>query len=1153
VPTKRKDNVLTTLRAMPFGVRTFLAVLAVLPFASLLVCAPTTSTTLGEAWSHLGWIDLAALWLLPLGVVAATLRRSRATIPLFLFEAVAILAFSFRHVPEHGLFFGFLRILALMVIAAGGVFVLSKDFLLPLLAQDRRWRRDRRMPVERLVQAATGTSATLRPAVLKNVSASGFCLSGFKRDGLAEDRELRRGDAIPLKLVVDDEEFALETTLMWQRLYRSDYVAGFAVPDAAAMQALRAKLTEDASAHGVHDRALRYLTRTEVKRRLVLLWASSMLLAVLQPSCGQFDADLDARDGGGVQSFETARVEVSMTGAEGTGLALASPDPGMLMGVAGCKSGLTLRSAVTSNLTLYKGDRGCAVRLDRFALSGETFVVQPGKTFQSAVGGVTPFLGTSGTLVMVTVQQTIGDPVGATGNQVRFSFFALKDGGNVVIDTHKNVVYVEPVTASVKEGTDAAATFRFVRVTQASSAALPIYYVMSGSAQPGYDYKPPTGLVTIPAGATQTTLQLPLLNDTVAEFDKVITLNIADDAKYYHYGVANVVLADDDAPATATGLALAYVPSQLSTSDGSHVDRWNDATSFRRDATQTTSSAQPLRSVGTMNGENEAVFDGANDLLKPPSNADVDTGGPYAQKTLTMVFTTGADVARRQILWEQGSSTRGLNLYVDRGRLYFNVWNNAKDAGAGSAWTPRYCSTPISPGLAYLATLRFDQANGKITGYLFGDVACSQSGVGTLYAHGNGIGLGGVNGSTLFHDMTTDASDANFAGRIAEVRAYNGAMSDGALVGVHKALLAAYGLDRPVVSVTATSPYAIEGLAAASTAVRVTLNRPIATDLTVPLTIAGTAAPGADYAPLPTSVTIPAYATEVQLAIAPVDDAIAEAPKTIVVAAAASAAYVRGNTPATITLGDDDRFAPLGGNFLWLDAAREVALDGSGRVTAWGDLSGTGQVVKQTSGSARAVPAAVDGRTAIVFDGANDRFLVSDSDEVDKADFYEGKTMALALKTGADVRSTQLLWEQGNPKRGLNVYLDEGRVYFNAWNLADDDAGATTPWGIASVSAPVAVNRRYVFMLELDANGRTLTGYVNGVAVGTATGPGRLYQHASAGLAYSHAKSLLADGSEMRQGAFFGGALFEVLGYDAVLDANLRAQLNAYFAGKYAP
>lgn len=77
--------------------------------------------------------------------------------------------------------------------------------------------------------------------------------------------------------------------------------------------------------------------------------------------------------------------------------------------------------------------------------------------------------------------------------------------------------------------------------------------------------------------------------------------------------------------------------------------------------------------------------------------------------------------------------------------------------------------------------------------------------------------------------------------------------------------------------------------------------------LTVALATSGTATSGADYAPLPTSVTIPAGAVSVIIPVTTSNDADSEERETVILAVQPGAGYIPGGVPkATATISDDE-------------------------------------------------------------------------------------------------------------------------------------------------------------------------------------------------------------------------------------------------------
>ena len=172
------------------------------------------------------------------------------------------------------------------------------------------------------------------------------------------------------------------------------------------------------------------------------------------------------------------------------------------------------------------------------------------------------------------------------------------------------------------------------------------------------------------------------------------------------------------------------------------------------DGTASDTSAQGQDNSGIPQGDpefinGEVIFDG-DDSIQIANSGDINIG---THGTRTIAFDFNADdVTNRQVLYEEGATARGLVIYIDNGFLYIGGWNIP--AGE-SGWQPTFMSIPITAGTDYNVALTLNGDGtvqpGALSGFLngtqFGSVAGSQ-----LWSHGGGIGIGGTNGSTIFHD-----------------------------------------------------------------------------------------------------------------------------------------------------------------------------------------------------------------------------------------------------------------------------------------------------------------------------------------------------------------------------------------------------------------
>jgi Ca2+-binding RTX toxin-like protein len=99
----------------------------------------------------------------------------------------------------------------------------------------------------------------------------------------------------------------------------------------------------------------------------------------------------------------------------------------------------------------------------------------------------------------------------------------------------------------------------FIFTRTPSEAATTVNYTVAGTATAGDDYTALAGSVTIPASATNTTVQVavPALDDLVGEGDETIEVTLTADPAAYTIatGVAILTLADNDGTAGADNLA----------------------------------------------------------------------------------------------------------------------------------------------------------------------------------------------------------------------------------------------------------------------------------------------------------------------------------------------------------------------------------------------------------------------------------------------------------------------------------------------------------------------------------------------------------------------------------------------------------------------
>ncbi len=80
---------------------------------------------------------------------------------------------------------------------------------------------------------------------------------------------------------------------------------------------------------------------------------------------------------------------------------------------------------------------------------------------------------------------------------------------------------------------------------------------------------------------------------------------------------------------------------------------------------QSTTANQPAFQLGSsaMNGHPVLEFDGVNDYLMMPDQNDLNKSTSN-ERTYIVVVRTSNDITNRQVIYEEGGATRGINFYI---------------------------------------------------------------------------------------------------------------------------------------------------------------------------------------------------------------------------------------------------------------------------------------------------------------------------------------------------------------------------------------------------------------------------------------------------------------------------------------------------------
>lgn len=251
---------------------------------------------------------------------------------------------------------------------------------------------------------------------------------------------------------------------------------------------------------------------------------------------------------------------------------------------------------------------------------------------------------------------------------------------------------------------------------------------------------------------------------------------------------------------------------------------------------------------------------------------------------------------------------------------------------------------------------------------------------------------------------------------------------------------------------------------------------------------------------------------------------------------------------------------------LWLDAADKDSIeDAAGKspgesgftneVQKWADLSGSSAIHNFTSsGSSR--PNWDVTENAIRFNGSNHFMATADHADINTS-VVSQRTMAFVVKTDSDIQSRQVIYEEGGTVRGINVYIDAGKLRCGFWNDRND--GDDTQ-GYIEVETNIEQNKAYTIIYNFDYshfNGRdgadgTVECFVNGSSVGQVDTTSRLHAHSGdIGLGAMNDGSYFHDGAASSDDHFFKGVIYEFLMYNSAHNSNGLEKLNKVLENKW--
>ena len=254
-----------------------------------------------------------------------------------------------------------------------------------------------------------------------------------------------------------------------------------------------------------------------------------------------------------------------------------------------------------------------------------------------------------------------------------------------------------------------------------------------------------------------------------------------------------------------------------------------------------------------------------------------------------------------------------------------------------------------------------------------------------------------------------------------------------------------------------------------------------------------------------------------------------------------------------------------GDDIVWVDADRISGSDGTA-IQSIPNFSTRNISVTQNTAANRATlnvtnGNTINGRKTLSFDG-NDWYEIANDGAINLAGYYTKKAYFMVIKTGNDVSTRQVLYEQGGGSRGLSLYIEGGYIYFHAWNNPND--GTASHWGSGAgparyaKSQPISANTAYIVSAFYDMNDTDkIVIYTNGQKgsfTDQSSDIGRIYAHSGqVGLGgIDNATRFVSNPVQVSSGDNFTGTIAELILFnEAPINDVRRTILENYLSAKY--
>lgn len=561
-------------------------------------------------------------------------------------------------------------------------------------------------------------------------------------------------------------------------------------------------------------------------------------------------------------------------------------------------------------------------------------------------------------------------------------------------------------------------------------------------------------------------------------------------------------------------------------------------------------------------------FNGSTSYLKIKRHADLNRS-TASEKNLTISIKTENDITSRQVIYEEGDDSRGMNIYIDSGSLYCGYWNNTDNGDGAQPFIS--VSSSISVNSTYHITWSLDYSNytdaegpdGSVECYLNNSSIGSVATTSRLFSNSGDIALGAQIRSSNYHDGgSTVKKDYFFKGKILEFIIAASTPDATGVNAIHDYLRGKWSGSE------LSSPNNLALTNDSTTTSSASLSwSPIQSSYFIldhyEFAI-GTSAGDSDILDWINIGTVENYqaidgvagislllneGVNYYISLKGVDTSNNDSQ---IATTESWQVYDIANEglPATILHFDGKEHSSIldsSGN----DANNPLFFGVAGKLLDSSDSSIIHDWILQSGPGANY---SLESNT-LGFSG-DSSYRLSTREGIND-EIMTAKNITISLKSGADISSTQVVYEEGGASRGMNIYIDQGKLYCGFWNNPNDGDGKQ-PF----IQVNTAINANSIYHVSWlydytnytgpDGENGSLECIVNSTSIGTASTTTRINPSGAVGLGGRSGRTRYLTGkSNGGSGDFFTGEINEVIITNETPDVDMIQSVHTYLDSKW--